>query len=75
MASHKHLGMTLDSKLSYENVLQSVFSRANKTIGLLRKLQRTLQRKSLGTTYKSFIRPHLDYGDVVYDRASNESFH
>ena len=25
--------------------------------------------------YKSFIRPHLDYGDVVYDRDSNESFH
>ena len=27
------------------------------------------------TIYKSFIRPHLDYGHVVYDRASNESFH
>ena len=25
------------------------------------------------TICKSFIRPHLDYGDVVYDRASNES--
>ena len=22
-----------------------------------------------------FIRPHLDYGDIVYDRAFNESFH
>ena len=27
------------------------------------------------TIYKSFIRPHLDYEDVVYDQASNESFH
>ena len=27
------------------------------------------------TIYKSFIRPHLDYGDVVYHWASNESFH
>ena len=25
--------------------------------------------------YKSFIWPHLDYDDVVYDRAFNESFH
>ena len=25
--------------------------------------------------YKSFAKPLLDYGDVVYDRASNESFH
>ena len=27
------------------------------------------------TIYKSFIRPHLDYGDIVYDRTFNESFH
>ena len=25
--------------------------------------------------YKSFIWPHIDYGDIVYDRAFNESFH
>ena len=37
-ATHEHLGMILDSKLSYENHLQSVFSRISKTIGLLRKL-------------------------------------
>ena len=23
---------------------------------------------------KFFLRPHLDYGDVIYDRAFNESF-
>ena len=26
------------------------------------------------TIYKSFIRPHLDYGDVVYDQPSNDAF-
>ena len=46
MITHKHLGMILDSKLSYENNLQSIFSRENKTIGLLRKFQPTLPRKS-----------------------------
>ena len=67
MATQKHLGMILESKLSFENHLQSVFSRVNKIIGLLRIFQPTLPRKSLVTTYKSFNRPHLDYGDVVYD--------
>ena len=75
MAPQKHLGMILESKLSFENHLQSVFSRVNKIIGLLRIFQLTLPRKSLVTTYKSFNRPHLDYGDVVYDRAFNKSFH
>ena len=33
-STHKHLRMILDFKLSFENHLQSVFSRVNKTIGL-----------------------------------------
>ena len=26
------------------------------------------------TIYKSFIRPHLDYGDIVFDQPTNDSF-
>ena len=26
------------------------------------------------TIYKSFVRPHLDYGDIIYDQPQNESF-
>ena len=65
--THKHLGMRLDPKLSYENHLWSVFSRVNKAIGILKKFQSTLPRKSLVTIFKSFTKPHLDYGDVIYD--------
>ena len=72
---HKHLEMLLDEKLSYEHHLKSVLNKVKKTIGLLRKFQQILPRQSLITIYKSFIRPHLDYGDIVYDRAFNESFH
>ena len=46
-----------------------------KTIGLLRKLQAVLPCPSLVTIYKAFIRPHLDYGDIIHDRAYNESSH
>ena len=24
--------------------------------------------------YKAFVRPHLDYGDIIYDEAYNETF-
>ena len=37
-------------------------------------LQSILPRTSLLTIYKSFIRPHLDYGDAVYDQLSNDAF-
>ena len=26
------------------------------------------------TIYKSFVRPHLDYGDIIYDQPQNDSF-
>ena len=67
--------MMLDSNLSYEHHIKSILNKVNKTIGLLRKFQLILPTHSLITIYKNFIRPHLDYGDVIYDRAFNESFH
>ena len=30
---------------------------------------------SLLTIYKSFVRPHLDYSDVIYDQSFNNTFH
>ena len=30
--------------------------------------------KSLLTIYKAFLRPHIDYSNVIYDQPSNESF-
>ena len=57
---HKHLGMSLHSNLSCENHIKSIL---------------ILLRLSLIKIYKTFIRPHLDYGDAIYDRAFNEPFH
>ena len=41
---------------------------------MIREMQPIIPRTALLTIYKSFLRPHLDYGDVIYDRAFNESF-
>ena len=38
----------------------------NKTISLLCKLQKNTPRAPLVTIYKSFVRSHLDYGDIPY---------
>ena len=70
----KHLGMFLDSKLNFSEHLKTIFQKTNKTIGLLRKLQTLLPRAPLITIYKSFIRGHLEYGDMIYDQTFNMSF-
>ena len=39
-----------------------------------KKLQPIILRAALLTIYKSFYRPHLDCGNIIYDREFNESF-
>ena len=73
--SQIYLGITLDFKLTFEEHLLNIFKKVNKTIGLSRKLQNFLPRTTLITIYKAFVRPHLDYGDILYDQAFNSSFH
>ena len=38
-------------------------------------MRKNLPRPVLMTMYKAFVRPHLDYGDIIYDEAFNETFH
>ena len=37
------------------------------------ELQVNIPRDALLRIYKSFIKPHLDYGDIIYDKSNNES--
>ena len=60
----KHLGLVLDKRL---------ISKATKGISLIFYCLR-LTRKSLLCIYKSFVRPHLDYADVIYDKPHSDSF-
>ena len=70
----KHSGMYLDEKLSYNTHIKEKLSNIYKGIGLLRNLSNKLPREGLVTIYKVFIRPHLDYGDIVYDKPDKETF-
>ena len=40
----------------------------------MKKLQNNLPKQLLLTIYKSFIKPHLHYEDVVYDQSHNGTF-
>ena len=70
----KHLGLILDSKLVFNEHINNKISKCNKIIGVMKKLSSTLSRKTLLTIYKSFVRPNLDYADIIYDKPLNEDF-
>ena len=70
----KHLGIVLDSKLNFNAHVDQKIKKYNRMIGLIRRLSINLPRNALLTIYKSFVRPHLDYGDILYDKPNNENF-
>ena len=70
----KHLGLFLDPNLSFDEHIQFILIKIRKILGLIRELQLIILRAALLTIYKSFLRPHLDYDDVIYDHAFNKSF-
>ena len=70
----KHLGMYLDKALNFNLHIKEKMSKAMKGKGVIQKLNKTLSSYSLILIYKSYVRTHLDYVDIIYDQPNNESF-
>ena len=68
------MGLVLDNKLTFKKHIKDKLNKAYFGVGKIKRLRDKLPHDSLVTIYKSFIRPHLDYGDVVYDQPNNDSF-
>ena len=66
------MGIVLDSKLEIKFHVDQKIKKFNKLQALVRRL--SVPRNALLTIYKSFIRPHLDYGDILYGKPENENF-
>ena len=73
VSHHKHLGLSLDNKLNFNQHIKEKIAKANTGIYAIRKLFDYLPRKTLLHIYKAFVRPYLDYCDVIYHRPCRDS--
>ena len=69
----KHLGLFLDEKLSFLEHIDEKTKKATVGVNLMRKLNLLVPRSSLLTVYKCSIKPHLDYGNVIYNQPNLSS--
>ena len=63
---HKHLGLTLDSKLTFSKHINDKINKSRKLLGVLKFLSSYLPLHTLIQIYKMYILPHLDYCDIIY---------
>ena len=67
-SEHKHLGLTLDKKSNFKNHIREAIVKARRGIGLLKHLSKYVSREVLDQIYKLYVRPHLEYGDIIYHK-------
>jgi hypothetical protein len=68
VSEHVHLGMILTNNLRWNVHLNEVSKKCTKLINLMKKFKYHLDRKSLETIYMAYIRPTLEYGNVLFAR-------
>ena len=63
-----HLGVKLDESLSYKSHLEEKIAKSNQIVGCMIQLKKWLAYHVLEVIYKLYVRPNLDYGDVLYHK-------
>ena len=63
----KHLGLILDSRINFKQHIDDKLGKANKGIGIMKQIKKWVDMRALETVYKLYIRPHLEYGDLVFN--------
>ena len=62
----KDLGVIFDNVLSFESHIQSAITKANQILGIIRRSFDYLSAEVVVQLYKSLVRPHLEYGNVIW---------
>ena len=65
--SHKHLGVYFSNDGFWNNHIDYILQKAYSRINLLRKMRNILDRFTLERIYLTFIRPILEYAEVIWD--------
>ena len=62
----KDLGVSIDEELKFHKLTAAAVKKANSILGVIRKSFVAFDKVSLGQLYKSLVRPHLEYCNVIW---------
>ena len=68
--SHCHLGLTLSHDLTWNDHIEDMVRRANKRLDIVCRLSYMLDRGTLSQMYSGFVRPLLEYGDILFNNCT-----
>ena len=69
--AEKDLGVLIENNSKSSKQIQSAVSRANSILGRMRKTFKFFNIKLFKIIYPTYIRPHLEFGSVVWNSMTN----
>ncbi len=66
ITEEKDLGVLIDDELKFHKHVSAAISKANHTLGIVKRTFDTLDKELLPIVYKHQIRPHLKYGNTIW---------
>ena len=68
--THTHLGVTLNSKITWHDHVKRVTEKAYRVINMIKRIRHLVPRSTLENLYKTLVRPILEYGNIIYTNLS-----
>ena len=65
--THTHLGITFSKDLRFHKHINNIIKKANIAQSPLYPIAKHIHRDTLSLIYTTYVRPHLDYCDIVFD--------
>ena len=62
----KDLGIVIDDELKFHKQTAAAIKKANGVLGVIKKSFALLDETTLPMLYKTLVRPHLEYGNVIW---------
>jgi hypothetical protein len=70
--NQKHLGLTFNNKMTWDDHIHKISNKASKRIETLNRFSYILPRNTLQRIYITMIRPVLEYADIIYDNTTRD---
>ena len=71
----KYLGVNLSSNLTWNNHINKTITKANQSLGLIKRNLKSAPEKLRETAYKSLVRPQLEYCGSIWDPYTSDNIH
>ena len=64
--AHKHIGLWISHNLKWHQHIESLIDKCSRLIDILKLLKNKLNRKAIEKIFFSYIRPIMEYADIIW---------